>query len=261
MEDLRVSLIQSDLHWEKPEANLAMFEEKIWQLPSSDLIVLPEMFTTGFSVGPEPISEPVNGRTLRWMKQMASQTGATLIGSYIIKSHPVFYNRLYVVHPTGEYSHYDKRHLFTLAGEDQSFAQGLDRLIVKVKGWRICPMICYDLRFPVWSRSRSSADDLFEYEVLVYVANWPVPRINAWDTLLSARAIENIAFSIGVNRTGKDGAKAEYNGHSAVYNFKGDQLVMSEKEENLSLKLSWSELQGFRNRFPFQADADQFEII
>lgn len=259
MEDLRISLIQADLYWENIEANLGMFEEKIWQISGpTDLIVLPEMFTTGFSMNAGKLAEPVNSKTIRWMKQQAAQTKAAVVGSYIVREGDKFYNRLYVVYPDGSSAYYDKKHLFAIAGEGKEYSAGSKRLIVEVKGWKILPLICYDLRFPVWSRSRKSNVSLYEYDLLIYVANWPKPRVNAWDTLLASRAIENLSFCAGVNRLGTDGVNAEYVGHSAVYNYKGDRIGFSEAEDIIQVTLSAEELNSFRERFPFQVDADPF---
>ncbi|MEQ9402693.1 MAG: amidohydrolase [Cyclobacteriaceae bacterium] len=257
MKDLKVSLIQTAIHWEQPEANTAMFEEKIWSIDQTDLIVLPEMFTTGFSMNPEPLAEPPGGRTFKWMKQMASQKNVAITGSYIVKDQGKYYNRLYFVFPDGTSQKYDKKHLFTLAGEDENYSAGSDRLIVEYRGWKICPMICYDLRFPVWSRSRTSADSLYEYDLLIYVASWPDARINAWDTLLKARAIENQSYCIGVNRIGTDPSSKLYPGHSAVYSYLGNEVNFSPEEEVLSASLDQSVMNQFRERFPFQQDADQ----
>ncbi len=259
--ELRVALIQSDLYWESPGANLAMFEEKIWQIDGEvDLIVLPEMFTTGFSMHVKELAEVIGTTTFRWMKQQAQQTSASIIGSYMVKEGGAFFNRLYCVHPDGSHDFYDKRHLFGLGGEGQDFTAGNTRTIVEVKGWRIVPMICYDLRFPVWARSRRNESSLFEYDALVYVANWPKPRVNAWDTLLSARAIENMAYAIGVNRIGVDGSGMEYVGHSSVYDFMGEQMVYADSGRVLQTTLSKEDLMTFRERFPFQKDSDQFSI-
>jgi len=261
MSDLQIALIQSDLHWENTEANLAMFEEKIWQIKNQpDLIILPEMFTTGFSMHPQEMAEPARTKTFRWMQQQASQTKAVIIGSYIVQENGQFFNRLCAVYPDGGAYFYDKRHLFTLAGEDKDYTAGTERLIIKIKGWRIMPLVCYDLRFPVWARAQKQPDNLYEYDLLLYVANWPKPRILAWDTLLSARAIENTAYCVGVNRTGTDGVGAEYIGHSAAYNYKGEQMIFSEKEEILETSLTHHDLETFRKRFPFQADGDGFLI-
>ena len=260
-DELKIALIQSDIHWENAEANLGMFEEKIWKLESRpDLIVLPEMFTTGFSMKAAELAEVAHTKTFRWMKQQAAQTKAVIMGSYILREGESFYNRLYVVYPDGSSQYYDKKHLFGLAGENAGYTAGTERLIVEVNGWKLMPLICYDLRFPVWARSRATKNSLYEYDALVYVANWPEPRIHAWDTLLAARAIENIAYCLGVNRLGTDGVGAQYVGHSAVYNFKGEVMAFSEKEENLTATLSAADLQSFRERFPFQQDADRFSF-
>ncbi len=259
--ELQIALIQSELHWEKVDANLAMFEEKIWTIKDPvDLIVLPEMFTTGFSMEPQQLGEVHKTRTFKWMQQQAAQTKAVIMGSIIAKEGPNYYNRLYAVHPNGSFQHYDKKHLFGLAGEDKDYSAGSQRVIVDVKGWKIFPLVCYDLRFPVWARSQKNADDLYEYDALIYVANWPEPRVNAWDTLLAARAIENTAYCVGVNRIGQDGVGANYVGHSAVYDYKGKPMAFSDKEEILITTITKEDLLSFRERFPFQADADGFEL-
>ena len=261
IDELKIALIQSDLHWENVEANLAMFEEKIWTLKHPvDVLVLPEMFTTGFSMNARELAEVHKTKTFKWMQQQAAQTKAVVIGSAIIKEGEPIYNRLYAVYPDGSFHHYDKKHRFGLAGEDQDYTAGKSRVIIDVKGWKIMPLICYDLRFPVWARSRSSQESLFEYDALIYVANWPEPRVNAWEALLTARAIENTSYCIGVNRVGDDGVGAHYVGHSAAYNYKGEQLVFSEEEEILYASLTKEDLLAFRKRFPFQADADDFEL-
>lgn len=258
MDDLTVSLIQANLYWEQPEANISAFEERIWEMERTDLIILPEMFTTGFSMNAEKMAEPIGGRTFRWMRQMALQKAAAITGSYIVKEDKKYYNRLYFVFPDGSAIHYDKKHLFTLAKEEEKYAAGNKRLIVDYKGWRICPMICYDLRFPVWARSRKKNHQLYEYDLLIYVANWPDARINAWDALLKARAIENITYCAGVNRIGTDALQKNYTGHSAIYSYKGDELKFSLTSENITTKLPAHLLQKFRARYPFQADADDF---
>ena len=260
MNDLHVSLIQSDLYWEQPEANLAMFEEKIWDLEDTDLIVLPEMFTTGFSMEPQKLAEPHGGRVFKWMRQMASQKNAAVTGSCIIKDGANCFNRLYFVYPDGSSKQYDKKHLFAMAGEGEDFTAGNEKIIVEYKGWKICPLICYDLRFPVWARSKKSDSALYEYDLLIYVANWPEPRVHAWDTLLKARGIENLSYCIGVNRVGEDGYGKNYVGHSGAYTYNGEELAFSEFEESLSFKLSSQNLKEFREKFPFQQDADAFSL-
>ena len=256
MKDLNLALIQSDIHWHQIDANLAMFEEKIWQINEpTDIIVLPEMFQTGFTMEHEGLSEPMNLTTFKWMKQMAAQKKAVVTGSYIVKEGGETFNRLVWMQPDGEYQTYDKRHLFRMANEHNHFSGGVDRLVVECKGWKICPLICYDLRFPVWSRNVNLA-----YDLVLYVANWPAVRVNAWDALLKARAMENVAYAVGLNRVGKDGKDIEYNGHTGAYSPKGETLAFSEQEEVVCLALSKSKLNDFREKFPAHLDADRFTI-
>jgi predicted amidohydrolase len=259
MEDLRITVVQSDLHWQNPQANLAMFEEKIWQIGQpTDLILLPEMFTTGFSMEAAHLAEPTGLTTFRWMQQQAAQTKAVVAGSYIVQEAGKYYNRLMAVFPDGTHAQYDKRHLFRLAGETEHYTAGKERLVLNIKGWRICPMICYDLRFPVWSRRHKD----FQYDCLIYLANWPVPRVQAWATLLKARAIENQSYCVGVNRVGTDGIGLEYSGDSAVINYKGDELFTARYTNCLhTVQLEYASLQAFRERFPFDLDADDFEVM
>ncbi|UII28591.1 amidohydrolase [Fulvivirga maritima] len=261
MQDLKVSIIQSSLHWQNTSANLAMFEEKIWQIEeSTDLIVLPEMFTTGFSMEAEKLAEPMNFTTFRWMRQMAEQTKACICGSYIVKENNNYYNRLIWMTPSGEYQTYDKRHLFRMANEHDHYSAGSKRLVVSLKGWRICPLVCYDLRFPVFSRN-ISAEGEFEYDLAIYVANWPQARVSAWDALLQARAIENLCYTIGVNRTGEDGKGISYNGSSAIISPKGEKLYHRLDDEAIyTTSLNGEELLRFREKFPAQLDADKFSI-
>ncbi|WP_420317625.1 amidohydrolase [Ekhidna sp.] len=261
MKDLTISLIQANLHWEEVDANLAMFEEMIWSIDHTDLIVLPEMFTTAFSMNPERLAEPPGGKTFKWMRQMATQRKVALTGSYITKVQGKYYNRLYFVFPDGTSVFYDKKHLFNLADEGDHYSPGSERLILEYLGWRIHPLICYDLRFPVWARSQRNSNQLFEYDLLIYVANWPDTRVNAWDTLLKARAIENQSYCAGVNRIGEDGVSKKYNGHSAAYNAKGEELAFSNNEEKImTVTLSANELTEYRKSFPFQKDSDDFEL-
>lgn len=256
MEDLNLTLIQTEIHWQKPEANLAMYEEKIWQFTeATDIIVLPEMFQTGFTMEHGQLAEPMNLTTFKWMKQMAAQKQAVVTGSYIVKEAGEVYNRLIWMQPDGQWQQYDKRHLFRMADEHHYYAMGQERLVVEWKGWKICPMICYDLRFPVWARNRN-----LEYDLILYVANWPAARVNAWDALLKARAIENVAYSVGLNRVGEDGMGIAYNGHSGAYSPKGETLALSDKEELIQLRLEAETLQRFREKFPAHLDADDFNI-
>ncbi len=263
MQDLTVTLLQTPLHWQDSGANLAMLEEKLWQIPGpTDLIILPEMFNSGFSMEAEKLAEPMNLTTFRWMKQMAAQTGAVITGSFIIKEQNRFYNRLIWMQPDGRFEKYDKRHLFRMAQEHDHFSQGDDRLVITLKNWKICPMICYDLRFPVWSRNNAKeGPGLMEYDVLIYVANWPAARISAWDTLLKARAMENLSYSIGVNRIGEDGNNILYNGHSQVHSPKGETLYHIDGEEAIhTMSLSYESLISFRKKFPTYLDADRFTL-
>jgi omega-amidase len=211
-EKLKVAVLQVDLAWENIQKNLEIFSERIDAIEEQvDLIILPEMFTTGFSMNAEPLAEEKEGEAFKWMRNIAMERDAAVTGSVIVKEDGNFYNRLYFIFPNGDYKTYDKKHTFTLAKEDKTYTAGTERLIVDYKGWKICPLICYDLRFPVWARNT------VDYDLLIYVANWPETRINAWDVLLQARAIENMSWCIGVNRTGNDGNDYRYNGHTAVY--------------------------------------------
>lgn len=254
---LRVVGIQATLFWENPEKNRMYFETEIARVAeNADLIVLPEMFTTGFSMNASHLAEDGNGETIDWMKTIAQQYSVALVGSIIYKDGNSFYNRLFFVKPNGGISHYDKRHTFTLAGEHQVYQSGKEVLIVTYKGWRICPLICYDLRFPVWSRNSH------DYDVLIYIASWPVKRVKAWDILLRARAIENMSYVIGVNRIGTDANNYEYSGHSALIDFMGN--TMNSLEENTSgiiqASLIKKELQKFRKKLGFLDDRDSFTI-
>src|SRR5687768_5119343 len=263
MQDLKITLVQSDLHWEDIEANLAMFEEKVWQIGSTtDVIVLPEMFTTGFTTAAPKLAEHMNMRTFKWMKQMADQTGALILGSYIVTVHERYYNRLLWMEPGGHFKTYDKRHLFRMANEHKIYAPGESLLIGTWKGWKICPLVCYDLRFPVWSRNRwDPHTHKLNYDVLLYVANWPTTRIDAWNTLLKARAIENLSYVVGVNRIGQDGNGIEYNGNSSIISPKGEIIYTNEGTESMrTIALSSNSLEAFRDRFPAYQDADDFEI-
>ncbi|QDH79193.1 amidohydrolase [Echinicola soli] len=262
MENLNVALIQTDLYWQDREANLAMLEEKIWPLQGKvDLIVLPEMFPTGFSMEAEKLAEPMNFTTTKWLQQMASQTKAVVTGSVIIKEGRDFYNRLLWVRPDGEVLCYDKRHLFRMADEDHHYSMGKNREIFSLKGWKILPQVCYDLRFPVWSRNTSDKNGQMEYDMAFYIASWPAARVSAWDVLLKARAVENLCYTMGVNRVGEDGNGVAYSGHSGLYDFKGGSIAFSsEIEEVLLVTLDAEALVHYREKFPAWMDADQFEI-
>jgi len=264
MQDLHITLIQSNLHWENAVANLAMFEEKIWKIgQATDVIILPEMFTTGFSMNPAALAERMDLTTTRWMKQMATQTGAVVVGSFVASEKEHYFNRLVWMEPGGAYTTYDKRHLFRMANEHTVYTSGEKRLIQAWKGWNICPMICYDLRFPVWSRNTwLKSEQRMEYDLLIYVANWPEARVGAWSTLLPARAIENLSYVAGVNRVGKDGLDIMHNGQSAVVGPKGEIQFSAGSDEGIStVTLSAEALLGHRSRFPAWRDADDFRIL
>jgi omega-amidase len=253
---LSVSLIQTDLFWENPTANRSALEEKINLISEeTDLIVLPEMFNTGFTMN-VGMAEPMNLTTTRWMKQVAAQMNAMIVGSFIVKENERHYNRLCCVKPDGSVVFSDKRHLFRMGEEHQYYTRGRERLIVEWKGWKICPLVCYDLRFPVWSRNVGNA-----YDVLVYVANWPAKRAHAWSALLTARAIENQSYVIGVNRIGKDKIDIEYRGGSVLLDFLGEPLLnLGSKEIIGSAVLSKQSLENYRLSFPAYLDADPFHL-
>lgn len=253
---LKVSLVQCELFWEDPKTNKQHIKTMVDGV-SADLIILPEMFTTGFTMNPSKHAESMDGETISWMIEMAKSKNAAITGSLIIKDSNHYYNRLLFVFPNGKLEFYDKRHTFTLAGEDKIYASGSKRLIVDYKGWKICPLICYDLRFPVWSRNTE------DYDVLLYVANWPKPRISAWDSLLKARAIENMCYCIGVNRVGLDGNNHEYPGHSACYDALGKQICNSKpnKEQQCKVTLDKNHLNTVRNKLRFLDDRDSFNLI
>lgn len=260
MENLRVTLLQNALYWEDIDANLAQFEEQIWaHETATDLILLPEMFTTGFTNQAKALGEPMNSKTFRWMKQHAEQQDAVVCGSYIVNEHGLYYNRFLAVYPDASFTYYDKRHLFKLGGEGDPYRPGNDRVVFEVKGWNIFPSICYDLRFPVWSRQQPG--DQYEYDVLLYVANWPKPRIHAWDTLLSARAIENQSYCVGVNRVGEDANGLSYVGHSRAYDYLGQVIAdLGESPSAHTVTLDYEGLQLFRTKLPFSREADRFTI-
>lgn len=257
-EMLKVAFIQSSLVWENPSENLRLFSQKIESINQSfDLLVLPEMFTTGFTMNTSCVSAKDQKDTLAWMKQVAAEKGACVIGSIIHNEGEAFYNRLWVFFPSGESLFYDKKHLFTLAKEQENYSPGNKQLLFEYKGWRIAPYICYDLRFPVWSRNTSN------YDLLLYVANWPKVRVDAWDALLKARAIENMSYCLGVNRSGVDRKKVEYSGNSALYDMLGRQL--SETNNQFTefcevVTLSYSELQKVREKLGFLNDRDSFQL-
>ncbi len=261
MQDLKVTLVQTPLYWEDKTANLAMLEEKMFEQNSAtDLIILPEMFNTGFSMDAKTLAEPMNLHTFKWMKQLAAQKKAVVTGSFIVKEQAKYYNRLVWMQPDGNYTTYDKRHLFRMMDEHHHFNMGAGSPIISLNGWKIKPLVCYDLRFPVWSRNTQEADGM-AYDLVLYVANWPAARVNAWDVLLKARAVENLSYSAGVNRVGVDGNEVLFNGHSGVYNFKGETVYFADDKECIeTVTLSWDNLANGRAKFPAYLDADDFII-
>ena len=278
MNDLKVTIIQSDLHWEDKQKNIELFSETITAISEpTDLIVLPEMFTTGFSMSPEKFAEPMTGTTINWMKQKAKEKNCVITGSFICEEKGKHYNRLVWMNVDGTCSTYDKRHLFRMGDEDNHYGHGQKKIIVELKGWKICPLICYDLRFPVWSRNKSGVrsqelvdkkeTDLSvlrspDYDLLIYVANWPERRAHPWKSLLVARAIENQSYVIGVNRIGNDGHDIYHSGDSVVLNAKGESIskIKSHEDSIETITLNYNELVEFRKIFPVALDADEFEI-
>ena len=253
---MKIALIQSPLFWENPTANRNHFEEKINAIAEKvDLIVLPEMFTTGFTMNPAAVFETMEGETIQWLQLVAKVKNSAITGSLIIKEKNNYYNRLVFVFPSGEIQFYDKRHLFTLAGEDKVYTSGNKKWIVDYLGWKICPLICYDLRFPVFARN------IEDYDVLIYVANWPKPRINAWDILLKARSVENMCYTIGVNRTGLDDNNLEYVGHSQTVDFLGNYILEPQEIVGVFIvELNKEKLLETRNKLGFLNDRDSFEL-
>ena len=257
MQDLNIALFQYDIAWENPSTNRKKIQKFLEGLPSdTDFVVLPEMFTTGFSMRPQGLAETMDGATVLWMQEMAMKHQIAIAGSLIITEKGNYYNRLIFVHETGHIESYDKRHAFTLAGEQKEYTKGKERIVIDFKGWKICPLICYDLRFPVWARNKE------EYDVLLYVANWPEVRIKAWDALLKARAIENMSYTIGLNRVGTDPNGHKYCGNSVVLDSLGAVMDAPEshKEMGCLVRLSKENLEKNRNRFGFLKDGDDFVV-
>lgn len=253
---MKVALVQSDISWENIPKNLAYLEKKIGLVePETDLVVLPEMFSTGFTMNPEEVAETTSGKAVTWMLRIAEKYRTAITGSVIIKEDGNYYNRLFFISPDGKIQSYNKRHLFTLAGEQHKYTKGKEKLIVDYKGWKICLLICYDLRFPVFSRN------LQNYDLLIYVASWPEKRIKAWDILLRARAVENMAYTIGVNRTGADPTNLQYNGHSQTIDSLGEYVLEPQQKEGVFTACLDKEKQSeIRNRFGFLNDKDRFVL-
>lgn len=265
MSSLTITIIQINLHWEDKKANLDMLSKKIESIKEkTEVIILPEMFSTGFSMKPELFAENMNGKTVQWMKKIAAEKKIILTGSIIIEEDKKFYNRLIWMLPSGEYGIYDKRHLFAYGNEHTHYNAGSKRLIASVKGWKINLQVCYDLRFPVWARQSASSPgekQKQEYDVLIYAANWPERRINAWKILLQARAIENQCYVVGVNRVGDDGNGIYHSGDSMIIDPLGEILYHKTNEEDIfTFTLQKEKLIEVRNKFPFWKDADSYNI-
>jgi len=256
MSALNITIVQAELHWHSAAENLAQFEAVIAALESStDVIVLPEMFTTGFTMDAAGNAEEMDGRSVNWMRQVSAESSAAVCGSLIIRERSRFYNRFIFMKPDGSFDYYDKRHLFRLANEQQHYSPGSELITIQWQGFRIRPMVCYDLRFPVWSRNRDG------YDLLIYVANWPSRRHLAWETLLRARAIENLAYVAGVNRTGADGNDLPYSGGSAIIDYLGNELAsLANQVGTADVTLDLEELRDFRVKFAFDKDADPFSL-
>lgn len=262
MENLRIALLQVDLVWENAPANRQRLQNWLSDLPANvDLAILPEMFTTGFSLKPEGIAENGAGETLAWMQTEAQKNGLVLAGSVMVEEDGQFYNRMLVVNGDGLVIQYDKRHLFRMAGEHEIYAAGSQKGVFELKGWRICPLICYDLRFPVWSRNQLAKADGLQYDLLFYVANWPERRAAHWRALLQARAIENQAFVAGVNRVGEDGNGLVYSGDTAIFDPLGVALATGAyREQAIVVELDAKVLADYREKFPAWMDADRFDL-
>ena len=267
MQPLTVTVVQTDIVWENKSANLLSLEEKIKNVPvHTELVVLPEMFTTGFSMNAALLAEPMEGQTLEWMKRVSAEQNVVLTGSIILAADNTFYNRLIWMLPNGQFGSYDKRHLFGYGKETEYYSAGNKRLIAQVKGWKINLQVCYDLRFPVWSRQQVTSTPEGtayspEFDLLIYVANWPERRSHAWKTLLCARAIENQCFVVGVNRVGEDGNEIEYSGNSMIIDPLGEVLYHNAGEEGVfTLTLEKEHLNNVRQKFPFLKDGDEFNL-
>ena len=253
---LKITLIQTNLYWQDIESNLSHFNDLISQSIETDIILLPEMFNTSFCPKSTILSEKMEGKTIKWMKRLSKQKNCSIVGTLMIKEKKNIFNRLVWVSKTGDIFTYDKCHLFSLAQEEKTLKRGNKRLIIEIDGWKICPLICYDLRFPVFSRNN------VDYDMLIYLANWPDSRIDAWNTLLKARAIENQAYTIGLNRIGKDGNNILFNGHSKVFDAFGKLILSANtlEEEVVQVVLSLDKLKKGRRKVNFLKDRDNFSI-
>ncbi len=261
MNSLKITTVQTHLFWEDPKANLDMLEEKILAIEETEIVVLPEMFSTGFSMRPKELAETMDGAAIHWMKKLAAKKRLILTGSLMIEEAGKYFNRLIWMLPNGQSGYYDKRHLFAYAGEHEHYTPGQKRLVAQVKGWRILLLTCYDLRFPVWSRQQV-ANGKPEFDAIIYVANWPDRRSLAWRTLLQARAIENQCFVIGVNRVGEDGNGIYHGGYSSVIDPLGE-IMWQQRDAEVCVThiLSFETLQSTREKLPFWKDGDSFSFL
>ncbi|MBU2921903.1 amidohydrolase [Winogradskyella psychrotolerans] len=255
--ELKVAIVQTALVWENPEENRRLLSHKIAAISADvDLVVLPEMFTSGFTMNPAEVAETMEGNTIVWLKEQAKLKQAVIMGSLVISENGKFYNRMVCVEPSGTITTYNKRHTFTLAGEHKVYTAGTEKVTFSYKGWKICPLVCYDLRFPVWARN------VEDYDLIIYVANWPKIRIGAWDALLKARAIENMAYCVGVNRVGLDGNNFEYSGHSAAYDVLGNRLdtILENQDVVEIVSLDKAAIKKYREKLNFLNDRDNFTL-
>ncbi|MGE5383769.1 MAG: amidohydrolase [Omnitrophica WOR_2 bacterium] len=259
---INITIVQAPLVWADKQANLKHFTSVLAKLGhSTDLVVLPEMFATGFVTLPEEVNENMDGLVMNWMKDSAAKLNSVITGSIAINENGSYYNRLIWMRPDGSYEQYDKRHLFRMGNEHLHFSQGKKQLVVELKGWKIKPLVCYDLRFPVWSKNRL-LNDVYEYDLLVYVANWPARRSFVWETLLAARAMENQVYCVGVNRIGKDGRGIPHKGGSVILDYKGKLITgcADDEAETLTRTLDYGALESYRESFKVALDWDTFEI-
>ncbi|MBS2100536.1 amidohydrolase [Carboxylicivirga linearis] len=257
MNNLKVALVQQDIFWEDEEKNISHLDKLLTHIKSkADLVVLPEMFHSGFTMHPHKVAQSMSGKVIQWMKKKAEELDACLMGSVVYTDGVDYFNRLFVFFADGNYQYYDKRHLFSMGNETKHYKRGENRLIFDYKGWKICPLVCYDLRFPVWSRNQD------EYDLLVYVANWPKVRIEVWSTLLRARAIENQSYVVGVNRVGQD-ISAYYSGDSVALDAKGKAICeLNNEEETVKIvELNKVHQDAFRKKFPVWKDSDDFHLV
>lgn len=255
MSQLTLTLLQTELEWESPRDNRDRFDELLERVEQTDVIVLPEMFSTGFSMSSAELAETMEGPTINWMRAKAEQKSATVCGSVIIEEEGHYFNRFVWMPSDGDPTTYDKRHLFRMGTENEHYSAGRKKVIVEQNGFRICPMVCYDLRFPVWSRNDTG------FHLLLYVANWPAPRRQHWKTLLRARAVENLCYVVGLNRVGRDGNDVDYAGDSAIVDFNGETLVdLQDQATSTTATMDLESLEQYREAFPAWRDRDQFKL-